>query len=96
MVLSVIREPGIQAAIDRFLNPEINLRKPPEVIIFDPPNIIVNQARGMYLWYVGSKHLRPNSPGPHMDNWKVTDNSCVNFHDVFFFIFCYNLAKNEE
>ena len=92
VVLSVIREPGIQAAIDRFLNPEINLRKPPEVIRFDPPNIIVNQARGMYLWYVGSKHLRPNSPGPLTDNWKVTDDSSVNFHDMFFFIFCYNLA----
>ena len=31
-----------------------------------------------------------------MDDWKVTDDSSVNFHDVFFFIFCYNLAKNEE
>ena len=34
--------------------------------------------------------LRPNSPGPLMDD------SSVNFHDVFFIIFCYNLAKNEE
>ena len=40
--------------------------------------------------------LWPNSPTPLMDDWKVTDNSSVNFHDVFFFIFCYNLAKNEE
>jgi hypothetical protein len=40
--------------------------------------------------------LWPNSPGPPTDNWKVTDNSSVNFHDVFFFLFCYNLAKNEE
>ena len=40
--------------------------------------------------------LWPNSPAPLMDDWKVTDNSSVNFHDVFFFIFCYNLAKNEE
>ena len=40
--------------------------------------------------------LRPNSPGPLMDDWKVTDESSVNFHDVFFFIFCYNLAKKEE
>ena len=39
---------------------------------------------------------RPNSPAPLTDDWKVTDNSSVNFHDVFFFIFCYNLAKNEE
>ena len=39
---------------------------------------------------------RPNSPGPLTDDWKVTDDSSVNFHDVFFFIFCYNLAKNEE
>ena len=28
-----------------------------------------------------------NSPGPLTDDWKVTDNSSVNFHDVFFFIF---------
>ena len=40
--------------------------------------------------------LRPNSPGPLTDDWKVTDDSSVNFHDVFFFIFCYNLAKTEE
>ena len=40
--------------------------------------------------------FRLNSPAPLMDNWKVTDNSSINFHDVFFFIFCYNLAKNEE
>ena len=43
-----------------------------------------------------SFHLRPNSPGPLTDDWKVTDDSSVNFHDVFFFIFCYNLSKNEE
>ena len=40
--------------------------------------------------------LRPNSPAPLTDDWKVMDNSSINFHDVFFFIFCYNLAKNEE
>ena len=40
--------------------------------------------------------LGPNSPGPLTNDWKVTDNSSVNLHDVFFFIFCYNLAKNEE
>ena len=40
--------------------------------------------------------LRPNSPAPLMDDWKVTDNSSVNFHDLFFFIYCYNLAKNEQ
>ena len=39
---------------------------------------------------------RLNSPGPLTDDWKVMDDSSVNFHDVFFFIFCYNLAKNEE
>ena len=39
---------------------------------------------------------RSNSPGPLTDDWKVTDDSSVNFHDVFFFIFCYNLVKNEE
>ena len=39
---------------------------------------------------------RPNSPGPLMDDWKVMDDSSVNFYDGFFFIFCYDLAKNEE
>ena len=28
--------------------------------------------------------------------WKVTDKLSVNFHDVFFFIFCQIIAKNEE
>ena len=45
------------------------------------------------IWWAMPK---PNSPGPLTDDWKVTDDSSVNFHDVFFFIFCYNLAKNEE
>ena len=40
--------------------------------------------------------LGPNSPGPLTDNWKVTDDSSVNFHDMFFFIFCQIIAKNEE
>ena len=40
--------------------------------------------------------LRPNSPTPLTDDWKVTDNSSVNFHEVFFFIFCLIIAKNEE
>ena len=40
--------------------------------------------------------LRLNSPAPLTDDWKVTDDSSVNLHDRFFFIFCYNLAKNEE
>ena len=40
--------------------------------------------------------LRPNSPAPLTDNWKVTDDLSVNFHDVFFFIFCQIIAKNEE
>ena len=39
---------------------------------------------------------RLNSPGPLTDDWKVMDNSSVNFHYMFFFIFCYNLANNEE
>ena len=38
----------------------------------------------------------PNSPGPLTDNWKVKDDSSVNFHDVFFSIFCQIIAKNEE
>ena len=40
--------------------------------------------------------LWPNSPGPLTDDWKVTDDSSVNFHDVFFFIFNQIIAKNEE
>ena len=40
--------------------------------------------------------LGPNSPAPLTDNWKVMDDSSVNFHDVFFFIFCQIIAKNEE
>ena len=40
--------------------------------------------------------LRLNSPAPLTDNWKVTDNSSVNFHDVFSYIFCQIIAKNEE
>ena len=31
---------------------------------------------------------RPNSPDPLTDDWKVMDDSSVNFHDEFFFIFC--------
>ena len=42
-----------------------------------------------------SRHM-PNSPGLLTDDWKVTDNSSINFRDVFFFIFCFNLAKKEE
>ena len=33
---------------------------------------------------------RPYSSGP------LTDDSSVNFHDMFFFIFCQIIAKNEE
>ena len=40
--------------------------------------------------------LWPNSPAPLTDDWKVTDNSSVNFYDVFFFIFCQIIAKNED
>ena len=39
---------------------------------------------------------RPNSPAPLTDDWKVTDDLSVNFHDMFFFIFCQIIAKNEE
>ena len=46
------------------------------------------------LWTIS--RLRPNSPASLTDNWKVTDNSSVNFHEVFFFIFCQIIAKNEE
>ena len=40
--------------------------------------------------------LRPNSPAPLTDDWKVTDDSSINFLDVFFFIFFQIIAKNEE
>ena len=40
--------------------------------------------------------LGPNSPAPLTDDWKVTDESSVNFHDLFFLIFCQIIAKNIE
>ena len=40
--------------------------------------------------------LWPNSPAPLTDDWKVTDDSSINFHDVFFFIFGQIIAKNGE
>ena len=40
--------------------------------------------------------LRPNSPGPLTDDWKVMDDSSKNFMTSFFFIFCSILAENEE
>ena len=40
--------------------------------------------------------FRPKSPAPLMDNWKVTDNSCVNFNDVFFFIFAIIWQKRKK
>ena len=40
--------------------------------------------------------LWPNSHAPLTDNWKVMEDSSVNFHDMFFFIFCQIIAKNEE
>ena len=40
--------------------------------------------------------FRLNSLGPLTDDWKVMDDSSVNFHDMFFFIFCQIIAKNEE
>ena len=27
--------------------------------------------------------VRPNSPGPHTHDWKVTENSSVNLHDMY-------------
>ena len=48
------------------------------------------------IFFVCQLFLRPNSPAPLTDDWKVTDNSSVNFHDMFFFIFCQIMAKNEE
>ena len=33
--------------------------------------------------YQVSTRLRPNSPGPLMDDWKVTDDSSVNFMTSF-------------
>ena len=40
--------------------------------------------------------LGPNSPGPLTDDWKVTDDSSVNFHDKFFLHFLLKFRKNEE
>ena len=40
--------------------------------------------------------FRPNSLGPLTDDWKVMDDLSVYFHDVFFFIFCQIIAKDEE
>ena len=51
-------------------------------------NMYVNMKRNFIL--------KPNSPAPLTDDCKVTDDSSVNFHDVFFFIFCQIIAKNEE
>ena len=58
--------------------------------------LLRSPPRQMNLYRSTPYILWPNSPGPLTDDWKVTDNSSVNFHDMFFFIFCYNLAKNEE
>ena len=54
---------------------------------------VTNLSLQIFVTNIG---LWPNSPAPLTDNWKVMDNLSINFHDVFFFIFCYNLAKNEE
>ena len=51
---------------------------------------------GKNYTYTLLKSVWPNLPGPLTDDWKVTDDSSVNFHNMFFFIFCYNLAKTEE
>ena len=52
----------------------------------------IYESRKIHLYYIS----RPNSPAPLTDDWKVTDDSSVNFHDVCFFIFYNNLAKIEE
>ena len=62
----------------------------------DHVNLAYKYVCIMYLGFGKCNRLRPNSPGPLTDDWKVTDDLSVNFHAVFFFIFCYNLAKNEE
>ena len=58
--------------------------------------LLRSPPRQMNLYRSTPYILWPNSPSPLTDDWKVTDNSSINFHDVFFFIFCYNLAKNKE
>ena len=50
-------------------------------MILKKKNLVHNLSEGRH-----SRH-RPNSPGPLTDDWKVTDDSSINFHDVFFFIF---------
>ena len=58
------------------------------VVRFQIKHLMMTLHKYVILWL--------NSPGPLTDNWKVTDDSSVNFHDVFFFIFCQIIAKNEE
>ena len=48
------------------------------------------QWRTWLVQFFPTQTHRPNSPTP------LTDDSSENFHDVFYFIFSYNLAKNEE
>ena len=68
------------------LNPDIFGRS--ATVCFDAPKLMSKRNT--------CKCYRPNSPAPLTDDWKVMDNSSVNFHDVFFFIFCQIIAKNEE
>ena len=63
-----------------------------------PYNSLLSTRDGLEIFttYIITIDFRPNSPGPLTDDWKVMDDSSVNFHDVFFFIFCQIIAKNEE
>ena len=62
--------------------------------ILKAPVVIIDNALCINAWGGLPGSYRPNSPGPLTDDWKVTDNSSINFHDMFFFIFCQIIAKN--
>ena len=49
--------------------------------------------RTEYNTAAGIDTFRPNSPSPLMDNWKVMDDSSVNFHDKFFLHFLLNFSR---
>ena len=75
--------------VDKIFNSILLVISVPPLFVVLISNIIVSKI-------IVTRQLGPNSPDPLTDDWKVMDDSSINFHDVFFFIFCYNLAKNEE
>ena len=54
--------------------------------------MIIQMHTDITIYY--SRYLyRPNSPGPLANDWKVTDDSSINFHEKFFLNFLLNLSK---